>query len=66
VAGVYDHFGLKLSAEAESRMRAYLAAKPQGRHGAHGWRFEDTGVDLEDARERFASYRERFGIPAEL
>jgi hypothetical protein len=66
VAGVYDAFGLTLSAEAESRMRAYLAAKPQGRHGTHGWRFEDTGVDRDEARARFAPYLERYGVPAEL
>jgi hypothetical protein len=66
VAGVYDAFGLELSAEAESRMRAYLSAKPQGRHGAHAWRFEDTGIDADEARERFAPYRERFGLPSEV
>jgi hypothetical protein len=66
VAGVYAAFGLTLSGEAESRMRAYLAARPQGRHGVHAWRFEDTGVDLDEARQRFAPYRERFGIEAEL
>lgn len=66
VAGVYDAFGLTLSAEAERRMRAYLAAKPQGRHGVHAWRLEDTGIDADAARERFAAYRERFGVPAEV
>jgi hypothetical protein len=66
VAGVYDHFGLELSAQAESAMRAYLAAKPKDRHGAHAWRFEDTGIDLAAARERFSTYRERFDLPAEI
>jgi len=66
VARVYAHFGLTLGAEAESRMRAYLAAKPKDRHGAHAWRLEDTGIDVASARERFARYRERFGIPSEV
>jgi hypothetical protein len=66
VADVYDAFGVPFSAEAESRMRAYLAAKPQGRHGVHAWRFEDTGIDADEARERFAPYRERFGVPSEV
>lgn len=66
VAGLYDHFGLALDAEAESRMRAYLAAKPRGRHGAHAWRLADTGVDVEEARKLFAVYRERYGVEAEV
>jgi hypothetical protein len=66
VAAVYDHLGLSLGAEAESRMRAYLAAKPKDRHGAHAWRLTDTGLDVDAARERFAAYRERFGVPAEV
>ena len=66
VSGVYDHFGLELSAEAESRMRAYLAAKPKDRHGTHRWRLEETGIDVEAARERFAPYRDRFGVPTEV
>lgn len=66
VARIYDHFGLGFGAEAESRMRAYLAAKPKGRHGAHTYRFEDTGVDLAEARDRFSAYCDRFDLPAEL
>jgi hypothetical protein len=66
VAGVYDHFGIPFGDEAEARMRAYLAAKPKDRHGAHAWRLEDTGVDVAAARRRFAAYRERFGIPSEV
>ena len=30
IAGIYDHFGLSLTAEAERRMREYAAAKPKG------------------------------------
>jgi hypothetical protein len=66
VAGVYSHFGLSLDGEAEARMRAYLAARPKHRHGEHAWRFDRTGLDLEEARRRFQAYRERFGVRAEL
>jgi hypothetical protein len=62
---VYDHFGLSLGAEAERRMRDYLAAKPRGRHGAHRYEFADTGLDPARERERFRSYQERFGVPSE-
>lgn len=66
VAGVYGRFEIPFDAEAEARMRAWLAARPQHRRGAHQYRFEQTGLDLEDARRRFRPYRERFGVPAEL
>jgi hypothetical protein len=65
IAGIYDHFGMALSAEAERRMREYLASKPQGRHGEHRYEFEHTGFDLAAERERFRPYRERFGLPSE-
>jgi hypothetical protein len=65
IAGIYDHFGIALSAEAERRMRAYLAAKPKGRHGEHRYEFRHTGLDLARERERFRAYRERYGVPAE-
>jgi hypothetical protein len=63
---VYSHFDLTLGAGAEARMRAYLAAKPQGRHGVHAYTFADTGLDLATERERFAAYQRRFEIPSEF
>jgi hypothetical protein len=62
LAAIYDHYGLPFSAEAERRMRAYLAAKPKGRHGAHRYDFAATGFDLAAERERFRPYRERYGV----
>jgi len=66
LAGIYAHFGIPFSGEAERRMRAYLAAKPRGKHGEHRYEFEHTGFDLAAERERFRPYRERFGLPAEV
>ena len=40
----------QLTDEATDRMRSYLAAKPRGRHGAHGYRVEDLGLDHADMR----------------
>jgi hypothetical protein len=62
IASIYAHFGLTLSAEAERRMRAYLAAKPKGKHGTHRYDFSATGFDLATERERFRAYRERYGV----
>jgi hypothetical protein len=65
IAGIYDHYGIEFSAEAERRMRDYIAHKPKGKHGAHRYEFEHTGLDLAAERERFRDYRERYGVPAE-
>jgi len=66
IRSLYRHFGEELEAEAERRMRAYLEAKPQGRRGAHRYRFEDTGLERDKERERFRAYCERFDVPAEV
>lgn len=66
IAGIYQHFGLRYTAEAQSRMRAYLAAKPKDRHGAHQYSFGDTGFDRDTERRRFAAYQERYGVPSEV
>jgi len=66
IAAIYDHFGMDFSAEAERRIRDYIAHKPKDRHGAHRYEFGHTGFDLDAERERFRPYRERFGIPAEV
>jgi hypothetical protein len=66
IAALYDHFGLRFTAEAEARMRAYLAAKPKGKHGAHRYDFSATGFDLDRERERFRAYQERYGVASRV
>ncbi len=65
LASVYAHFGLAYSAEAETAQRAYLAAKPKGKHGAHHYDFEATGFSAAEERERFRPYMERYGVAIE-
>jgi len=65
IARLYDRLSLPFGAEAEARMRAYLAAKPKGRHGAHRYEFEHTGFDRTAERQRFAAYQQRYGVPSE-
>jgi len=55
VAALYHHFGLRLSQPARARMRAYLAANPQHKHGRHHYASGDA--DLTPAR--LAPLRER-------
>ena len=65
VGKVYDHFGLHLSAEAERRMRAFLAANPQGKHGQHRYTLEQAGLDPAEVRERFRFYSEHYNVQPE-
>ena len=66
ISGIYEHFQIEYSAEAEARMRAYQEAKPKDKHGVHRYSFEDTGFDLETERRRFVAYQERYGVPSEV
>lgn len=65
VEKIYDRFGIELSGDAADRMRSFIAANPPGKHGVHGYRPEEYGIDVPRERERFRRYSERFGIEAE-
>jgi hypothetical protein len=65
IALVYEHFGIVFSAEAESGMRSYLAAKPKGRHGAHRYEFAQRGAEPDADRSRFRDYQQRYRVPSE-
>jgi len=65
IARVYERFGIAFSAEAESRMRSYLAAKPQGRHGAHHYEIAQSGAERDADRLRFRDYQQRYRVPSE-
>ena len=65
IGGIADRLGMPLTDEATDRIRAYLAAKPRGRHGAHSYRFEDLGLDHAETRAKFANYMSHFNVPEE-
>ena len=65
IAGIYARFGIAFSAEAESRMRRYLAAKPKGRHGAHQYAFAGGDAERDAERRRFRDYQQRYGVASE-
>ena len=62
---IYERFGLELSADAERRMRTFLAANPDDKHGKHAYRFVDTGLALDEQRERVSHYQRFFDVPSE-
>ncbi len=65
VRRIYAHFGRELSAEAESRMRRFLAENPRDKHGRHRYTLADAGLDVATERRRYARYQERFAIPSD-
>ena len=65
VRTLYAHAQLELGAPAEARMRAFLAANPQERHGAHRYTLELFGLDREVEADRYAAYCRRFGLERE-
>jgi hypothetical protein len=62
---IYERLGLELEAAAEQRMRAFLAANPQDKHGKHTYTFRETGLDEGTFRERARRYQEYFDVPSE-
>jgi hypothetical protein len=65
VRSIYANFGLALSAEAEARMRRFLAENPRDKHGAHRYGIGFAGLDAAAERRRYAAYQERYAIPSE-
>ncbi len=61
----YERLGLELEPDAEQRMRAFLAANPQDKHGKHTYTFRETGLDEGAFRERARRYQEYFDVPSE-
>jgi hypothetical protein len=62
---VYERLGLDFTANAERRMRTYLADNPRDKHGEHRYSFSDTGLDGAELRERARRYQEYFDVPTE-
>ncbi|KQW47038.1 hypothetical protein ASC77_17800 [Nocardioides sp. Root1257] len=66
VARIYDEIGLELTAEAEGRMRAFLAAHPGDQGGSlKRYSFAETGLDEAELRERVRDYQEFFDVESE-
>ena len=47
IAAAYDQLGLSFTANAESKMRDFLADQPAREHGGHHYTFADTGLGRE-------------------
>jgi hypothetical protein len=56
IRNIYARFDLTLSAEAEQRMRARIAASPERSHGTHDYTAEHFGLTREGLHETFRDY----------
>ena len=65
VRRIYAHAGWTLEPDAEARMRAFLAANPKDKHGAHRYGLADAGLDLATERARYRDYQEAHRIASE-
>ncbi len=65
VARLYAKFVLPFDAAFEQRIKAYVAAKPNGGYAQLRHRLKDYGIDASRERTRFADYVETFDIGPE-
>lgn len=66
IARIYQEMGVELTAQAQQRMTAFLAAHPgDGGGGGHRYRFADTGLHEGEVRERCQAYVDRFDVRLE-
>ncbi|HEX5613636.1 MAG TPA: sulfotransferase [Acidimicrobiia bacterium] len=66
VEQIYERFGLPLTTEAATRMRAFIADNPAGKHGIHRYAPHEFGVDPERVRHEFRDYIDHFGLEPEV
>jgi hypothetical protein len=62
IRSLYSRLGRDLSGHVELRMRAFLSAHPDGKHGNHSYTLAAFGMDPVKLSERFSSYRTRFNL----
>jgi hypothetical protein len=63
VRRIYEHFDLPLTAEAERRMRAFIASNPRDKHGTHRYTPAMFGLDAHQIGQQFEEYYRRFDVP---
>ena len=60
VGRLYDWLGEELTDEIAERMRTWQEGNPADKHGVHEYQPEQYGIDLDQLREQFAFYNDRF------
>jgi hypothetical protein len=65
VRAIRRHFGEELDPLHERRMQLFMRHRPQDLYGRHVYRLEDFGMQPAAIDERFARYRQRYGVEFE-
>ncbi|HKT77754.1 MAG TPA: sulfotransferase [Sphingobium sp.] len=66
VAKFYAHHGIAFTDEARASMQAHIADNRQGKFGVHTYDISETGLRVEEIRERFKFYTDCFDIPLDV
>jgi hypothetical protein len=62
---IYEHVGRPFDGAAAARVRAWLAANPQNKHGRHRYDLASFGLTHADVERAFADYIAHFDIAPE-
>jgi hypothetical protein len=65
VTDIYAALSLPMTDEGASRMQAFIADNPKGKHGAHSYTPEEFGIDPAVIRRDFAAYIEQQDLAPE-
>jgi hypothetical protein len=65
VKKIYDRFGMTLDATSTQAMQSYITENRKGKHGKHRHSLEQSGLRIEEVRERFKNYLEAYDVPRE-
>jgi hypothetical protein len=65
VATIYGSLGIDLEPSARAAIADYAAQHPKGEFGAHRYDLAEFGLDVNELREQFAGYTERYDVPEE-
>ena len=61
---LYDWLGVELTDEVVGRMRTWWETNPADKQGVHDYTPEQYGIDLDELRDQFAFYNDRFAASA--
>jgi len=65
LGGIYEHFEIDYPDSSRAAQQSYIDNKPRGKHGGHKYDFSDTGLDLDEERERFSDYYAQYQVENE-
>jgi len=62
VKSIYQKAGHQYTPIFENRMKAYMEANPQGKHGRNKYSLDLYGLSEEEMNQRFKKYRETYAV----